>query len=114
VYGARQVLVLHLARQTLDILIYLGGPPGEVVAKQGTHRSRLVGRNRRGGEPSGHVDAIRKVTWCDGQFRHPILANTREGGYSFVEHSAPARPDGTENREAKFFPPRAGSRAGRS
>jgi hypothetical protein len=49
----RDGVVLPLGSRALDILIYLAERLGKVIAKAGADRSRLVGRNRRGGEHPG-------------------------------------------------------------
>src|ERR1700730_6808826 len=96
----REGEVLPLGSRALDILIYLAGRPGEVIAKQElidhdwpevTVEERSIRR---------HVAAIRKALG-DGQSGNRYIANIKGRGYSFVGNVV-SLAGGTESRSAKF------------
>src|SRR6201987_587949 len=96
----RHGVVLPLGGRALDILIYLGDRPGEVIAKQ-----ELIDRiwsdvTVEEGSLRVHVAAIRKALG-DGQFGNRYIANIKGRGYSFVGTVA-SLAGGTESRNAKF------------
>src|ERR1700759_1484173 len=74
---------LPLGDRALDILTYLAGRPGEVIAKQ--ELMDYVWPDVPVGEGSlrVHVAAIRKALG-DGQFGNRYIANIKGRGYSFV------------------------------
>src|SRR5260370_6835339 len=92
--------VLPLGGRALDILIYLVGRPGEVIAKQ-----ELIDRvwsdvTVEDGSILVHVAAIRKALG-DGQFGNRYIANIKGRGYSFVGNVV-SRAGGMESGNAKF------------
>lgn len=96
----REGEVLSLGSRALDILIYLAGRPGEVIAKQ-----ELIGHvwpdvNVEEGSIRVHVAAIRKVLG-DGQFGNRYIANIKGRGYSFVGNVV-ARAGDPESGNARF------------
>src|ERR1700743_1060288 len=74
---------LPLGDRALDILTYLAGRPGEVIATQ--ELMDYVGPDVTVAEGSlrVHVAAIRKALG-DGQFGNRYIANIKGRGYSFV------------------------------
>src|SRR6202051_4782900 len=91
--------VLPLGGRGLDILIYLAGGPGEVIAKQ-----ELIDRvwsdvTVEEGSLRVHVAAIRKALG-DGQFGNRYIANIKGRGYAFVGTVVPLA--GTESRNERF------------
>jgi predicted ATPase/DNA-binding winged helix-turn-helix (wHTH) protein len=84
----RDGVVLPLGGRALDILIYLTGRPGEVIAKQ--ELIDHIWPNVTVDEVSirVHVAAIRK-TLGDGQFGNRYIANVKGRGYSFVGSIVP-------------------------
>src|ERR1700682_695599 len=93
-------VVLPLGSRALDLLIYLAGRPGEVIAKQ-----ELIDRvwsdvRVEEGSLRVHVAAIRKALG-DGQFGNRYIANIKGRGYSFVG-TVVSLAGGTESRNAKF------------
>src|SRR5882757_9380412 len=95
----REGEVLPLGSRALDILIYLAGRPGEVIAKQ-----ELIGHvwpdvTVEEGSIRVHVAAIRKALG-DGQFGNRYIANIKGRGYSFVGNVA-SRAGGAESGNAR-------------
>src|SRR5258708_35544771 len=66
--------VLPLGGRALDMLIYLAGRPGEVIAKQELIRHVWADVTVEEGSRRGPVAAIRKALG-DGQFGHRHFAN---------------------------------------
>jgi DNA-binding winged helix-turn-helix (wHTH) protein len=75
--------VLPLGDRALDILIYLVGRPGEVIAKQELMDHVWSDVTVEEGSLRVHVAAIRKVLG-DGRFGNRYVANIKGRGYSFV------------------------------
>src|SRR6202795_4286516 len=75
--------VLPLGSRALDILIYLAGRPGEVIAKQELIDHVWPDVTVEEGSIRVHVAAIRKALG-DGQFGNRYIANIKGRGYSFV------------------------------
>src|SRR5882757_1220607 len=98
----RESEVLPLGSRALDILIYLAGRPGEVIAKRELIDHVWPDVTVEEGSLRVHVAAIRKAL-RDGQFGNRYLANIKGRGYSFVGTIDPLA-GGTENRNAKFSP----------
>jgi predicted ATPase/DNA-binding winged helix-turn-helix (wHTH) protein len=96
----RDGVVLPLGDRALDILIYLGGRPGEVIAKQELIDHVWSDVNVEEGSLRVHVAAIRKVLG-DGQFGNRYIANIKGRGYSFVGTVIPVA-GGMESRNAEF------------
>src|SRR5882757_4633564 len=91
--------VLPLGSRALDLLIYLAGRPGEVIAKQ-----ELIDRiwsdvTVEEGSIRVHIAAIRKALG-DGQFGNRYIANVKGRGYSFVGTVVPLA-GGRESRNAR-------------
>src|SRR6266567_9590974 len=98
----REGEVLPLGSRALDILIYLAGRPGEVIAKQELIDHLWPDVTVEEGSLRVHVATIRKAL-RDGQFGNRYIANIKGRGYSFVGTVVPLA-GGTENRNAKFSP----------
>src|SRR3977135_2957098 len=98
----RHGVVVPLGSRALDILIYLAGRPGEVIAKQELIDHVWSDVTVEEGSLRVHVAAIRKALG-DGQFGNRYIANIKGRGYSFVGTVVPLA-GGTENRNAKFSP----------
>jgi predicted ATPase/DNA-binding winged helix-turn-helix (wHTH) protein len=96
----RDGVVLPLGGRAHDILIYLTGRPGEVIAKQELIDHVWSDVTVEEGSLRVHVAAIRKALG-DGQFGNRYIANIKGRGYSFVGTVVPLA-GGTENRNAKF------------
>ncbi|HTG17298.1 MAG TPA: winged helix-turn-helix domain-containing protein [Blastocatellia bacterium] len=96
----RDGVVLPLGGRAHDILIYLTGRPGEVIAKQELIDHVWPDVIVEEGSLRVHVAAIRKALG-DGQFGNRYIANIKGRGYSFVGTVVPLA-GGTENRNAKF------------
>src|ERR1700751_53451 len=79
----REGVVLPLGSRALDILIYLGERPGEVIAKQELIDHVWSDVTVEEGSLRVHVAAIRKALG-DGQFGIRYIANIKGRGYSFV------------------------------
>src|SRR3984893_26942 len=79
----REGEVLPLGSRALDILIYLAGRPGEVIAKQELIDHVWSDVTVEEGSLRVHVAAIRKALG-DGQFGNRYIANIKGRGYSFV------------------------------
>jgi predicted ATPase/DNA-binding winged helix-turn-helix (wHTH) protein len=79
----RDGVVLPLGSRALDILIYLAGRPGEVIAKQELIDHVWPDVTVEEGSIRVHVAAIRKALG-DGQFGNRYIANIKGRGYSFV------------------------------
>src|SRR6266702_324266 len=79
----REGEVLPLGSRALDILIYLAGRPGEVIAKQELIDHVWPDVTVEEGSIRVHVAAIRKALG-DGQFGNRYIANIKGRGYSFV------------------------------
>src|SRR3981081_1859391 len=94
--------VLPLGGRALDMLIYLAGRPGEVIAKQELIDHVWSDVTVEEGSLRVHVAAIRKALG-DGQFGNRYIANIKGRGYSFVGTVVPLA-GGTENRNPKFSP----------
>src|SRR5260370_2019463 len=75
--------VLPLGGRALDILIYLVGRPGELIAKQELIDHVWSDVIVEEGSIRVHVAAIRKALG-DGQFGNRYIANIKGRGYSFV------------------------------
>jgi predicted ATPase/DNA-binding winged helix-turn-helix (wHTH) protein len=75
--------VLPLGGRALDLLIYLAGRPGEVIAKQELIDHVWSDVTVEEGSLRVHVAAIRKALG-DGQFGNRYIANIKGRGYSFV------------------------------
>src|SRR3977135_4457575 len=100
----RHGVVVPLGSRALDILIYLAGRPGEVIAKQELIDHVWSDVTVEEGSLRVHVAAIRKALG-DGQFGNRYIANIKGRGYSVVGTVVPLA-GGTENRNAKFSPQR--------
>jgi predicted ATPase/DNA-binding winged helix-turn-helix (wHTH) protein len=96
----RDGVVLPLGGRALDILIYLAGRPGEVIAKQELIDHVWPDVTVEEGSIRVHVAAIRKALG-DGQFGNRYIANIKGRGYSFVGNVV-SRAGGTESGNAKF------------
>jgi predicted ATPase/DNA-binding winged helix-turn-helix (wHTH) protein len=96
----REGEVLPLGSRALDILIYLAGRPGEVVAKQELIDHVWPEVTVEEGSIRVHVAAIRKALG-DGQFGNRYISNIKGRGYSFVG-SVVSRAGGTESGEARL------------
>lgn len=92
--------VLPLGSRALDLLIYLAGRPGEVIAKQELIAYVWPDVTVEEGSIRVHVAAIRKALG-DGQFGNRYIANIKGRGYSFVGAVVPLG-SATEGRNAKF------------
>src|SRR5712672_2265184 len=92
--------VLPLGSRALDILIYLAGRPGEVIAKQELIDHVWSDVTVDEGSLRVHVAAIRKALG-DGQFGNRYIANIKGRGYSFVGTVIPLTGN-TECRNDKF------------
>jgi len=92
--------VLSLGSRALDILIYLAGRPGEVIAKQELIDQIWSDVTVEEGSIRVHVAAIRKALG-DGQFGNRYIANIKGRGYSFVG-TVVSLAGGTESRNATF------------
>src|SRR5882757_8236996 len=79
----REGEVLPLGSRALDILIYLAGRPGEVIAKQELIDHVWPDVTVEEGSLRVHVAAIRKALG-DGQFGNRYIVNMKGRGYSFV------------------------------
>jgi DNA-binding winged helix-turn-helix (wHTH) protein len=75
--------VLPLWDRALDILTYLAGRPGEVIAKQELMEHVWSDVTVEEGSLRVHVAAIRKALG-DSQFGNRYIANIKRRGYSFV------------------------------
>src|ERR1700730_10749790 len=112
----RDGVVLPLGGRALDLLIYLAGRPGEVIAKQELIDHVWPDVTVEEGSIRVHVAAIRKALG-DGQFGNRYIANVKGRGYSFVG-TVVSLAGGTESRSAKFrhqgkLPPRPITMVGR-
>src|SRR4029077_16919176 len=96
----RDGVVLPLGSRALDILIYLAGRPGEVIAKQELIDHVWSGISVEEGSIRVHVAAIRKALG-DGQFGNRYIANIKGRGYSFVGPIVTPAPN-TESRKEKI------------
>jgi len=96
----RDGVVLPLGGRALDILIYLAGRPGEVIAKQELIDHVWSDVTVEEGSLRVHVAAIRKALG-DGQFGNRYIANIKGRGYSFVGTVIPLTGN-TESRNDKF------------
>src|SRR5882762_11081569 len=96
----REGEVLPLGSRALDILIYLAGRPGEVIAKQELIDHVWPDVTVEDGSIRVHVAAIRKALG-DGQFGNRYIANIKGRGYSFVGTVVPLAGS-TESRNDKF------------
>src|ERR1700710_2112304 len=92
--------VLPLGDRALDILSYLAGRPGEVIAKQELIDHVWSNVTVEEGSLRVHVAAIRKALG-DGQFGNRYIANVKGRGYAFVGTVIPFVRN-TESRNAKF------------
>ncbi len=79
----RDGAVLPLGSRALDILIFLSGHPGEVIAKQQLLDHVWSDVTVEEGSLRVHVAAIRKALG-DGKFGNRYIANIQGRGYSFV------------------------------
>ncbi len=79
----REGVALTLGSRALDILIYLAGRPGKVIAKQELIDQIWTDVTVEEGSIRVHVAAIRKAL-DDGQFGNRKIANIKGRGYSFV------------------------------
>jgi DNA-binding winged helix-turn-helix (wHTH) protein len=79
----RHGVVVPLGSRALDILIYLAGRPGQVIAKQELIDHVWSDVTVEEGSIRVHVAAIRKALG-DGQFGNRYIANIKGRGYSFV------------------------------
>src|SRR5882672_8330680 len=95
----REGEVLPLGSRALDILIYLAGRPGEVIAKRELIDHVWPDVTVEEGSIRVHVAAIRKALG-DGQFGNRYIANIKGRGYSFVGTVVPLAGS-TESRTAK-------------
>src|ERR1700682_3936593 len=93
-------VVLPLGSRALDLLIYLAGRPGEVIAKQELIDHVWSDVTVEEGSIRVHVAAIRKALG-DGQFGNRYIANIKGRGYSCVGTVVPLG-GGTESKNAKF------------
>src|SRR3977135_2239378 len=96
----RHGVVVPLGSRALDILIYLAGRPGEVIAKQELIDHVWSDVTVEEGSLRVHVAAIRKALG-DGQFGNRYIANIKGRGYSFVGTVIPLTGN-TECRNDKF------------
>src|SRR5229473_2961296 len=96
----RDGVVLPLGSRALDILIYLAGRSGEVIAKQELIDHVWPDVTVEEGSIRVHVAAIRKALG-DGQFGNRYIANIKGRGYSFVGNVV-SRAGGTESGNARF------------
>jgi predicted ATPase/DNA-binding winged helix-turn-helix (wHTH) protein/tetratricopeptide (TPR) repeat protein len=96
----RDGVVLTLGGRALDLLIYLAGRPGEVIAKQELMDHVWSDVTVEEGSIRVHVSAIRKALG-DGQFGNRYIANVKGRGYSFVGPVA-ALTGGTGSRKVKI------------
>src|SRR6202166_2301576 len=96
----REGEVLPLGSRALDILIYLAGRPGEVIAKQELIDHVWPDVTVEEGSIRVHVAAIRKALG-DGKFGTRYIANVKGRGYSFVGNVV-SRAGGTESGNARF------------
>jgi predicted ATPase/DNA-binding winged helix-turn-helix (wHTH) protein len=96
----RDGVVLPLGSRALDILIYLAGRPGQVIAKQELIDHVWPDVTVEEGSIRVHVAAIRKALG-DGQFGNRYIANIKGRGYSFVGNVV-SRAGGTESGNARF------------
>jgi len=96
----REGQVLPLGSRALDILIYLAGRPGEVIAKQELIDHVWPDVTVEEGSIRVHVAAIRKALG-DGQFGNRYIANIKGRGYSFVGNVV-SRAGGTESGNARL------------
>lgn len=92
--------LLPLGSRALDILIYLAGRPGEVIAKQELIDHVWPDVTVEEGSIRVHVAAIRKALG-DGRFGTRYIANVKGRGYSFVGNVV-SRAGGTESGNARF------------
>src|SRR3984957_4409686 len=92
--------VLPLGGRALDVLIYLAGRPGEVIAKQELIDHVWPDVTVEEGSIRVHVAAIRKALG-DGQFGSRYIANIKGRGYSFVG-TVVSVADDTESTNARF------------
>src|SRR4030081_896573 len=79
----RDGVVLPLGGRALDILIYLAGRPGEVIAKQELIDHVWPDVTVEEGRIRVHVAAMRKALG-DGQFGNRYIANIKGRGYSLA------------------------------
>src|SRR6202171_1193173 len=96
----RDGVVLPLGSRALDLLIYLAGQPGEVIAKQELIDHVWSDVTVEEGSIRVHVAAIRKALG-DGQFGNRYIANIKGRGYSFVG-TVVSLAGGAESKNAKF------------
>ncbi|SDN12712.1 winged helix-turn-helix domain-containing protein [Afipia sp. GAS231] len=96
----REGEVLPLGSRALDILIYLAGRPGEVIAKQELIDHVWPDVTVEEGSIRVHVAAIRKALG-DGQFGNRYIANIKGRGYSFVGSIVSHAP-GTESGNVRL------------
>jgi predicted ATPase/DNA-binding winged helix-turn-helix (wHTH) protein len=96
----REGEVLPLGSRALDILIYLAGRPGEVIAKQELIDHVWPDVTVEDGSIRVHVAAIRKALG-DGQFGNRYIANIKGRGYSFVGNVV-SRAGGMESGNARL------------
>jgi predicted ATPase/DNA-binding winged helix-turn-helix (wHTH) protein len=92
--------VLPLGDRALDILSYLAGRPGEVIAKQELIDHVWSNVTVAEGNLRVHVAAIRKALG-DGQPGNRYIANIKGRGYSFLGNVVPPAAGG-KNRNAEF------------
>src|SRR6201995_5216697 len=92
---------LPLGDRALDILTYLAGRPGEVIAKQELMDYVWTDVTVEEVSLRVHVAAIRKAL-DDGQFGNRYIANIKGRGYSFVGTVVPL-VDGTKKRDAEVL-----------
>lgn len=95
----RDGVALSLGSRALDILIYLAGRPGKVIAKQELIDHIWPDVTVEEGSIRVHVAAIRKALG-DGQFGNRYIANIKGRGYSFVGALA-SLGGATESRTAR-------------
>jgi predicted ATPase/DNA-binding winged helix-turn-helix (wHTH) protein len=96
----REGEVLPLGSRALEILIYLAGRPGEVIAKRELIDHVWPDVTVEEGSIRVHVAAIRKALG-DGQFGNRYIANIKGRGYSFVGNLV-SRAGGTESGSVRF------------
>jgi DNA-binding winged helix-turn-helix (wHTH) protein len=96
----REGMALPLGSRALDILIYLAGRPGEVIAKHELMDHVWSDVTVEEGSLRVHVAAIRKALG-DGQFGNRYIANIKGRGYAFVGTVVPLA-GGAESRNARF------------
>jgi DNA-binding winged helix-turn-helix (wHTH) protein len=92
----RDGVALPLGSRALDILVYLAGRPGEVIAKQELIDHVWPNVTVEEGSLRVHVAAIRKALG-DGQSGNRYIANVKGRGYSFVGTVVPLAGN-TESR----------------